>query len=482
MKHIFQILIVLGCCSLILGFNALRKNPSSQFIPKDKAKKRDLIVEVKTVGELEAARSMIISSPIKGDQGKIIDLIADGLYVDPGQILVKIDPTPFEEKLDKLRTQIKEQEAGLIALEQALEWEKIQSEHKNRMAVYEVESAKLELDKIKQGDGPQEISRLKAAMQKAWLKYDELNAYSNDLIELQTQGFLNASEVKQAQKKLAEELEAYEMAKSQYECYVHHVYPMQVKKAETSLKRAQVNEEESIKSGLYNIAKAHAFLDQAKQSLAETSLQLWEGQKELAQTEIKAPASGMVVHREDYRSGQRRKPRVGDVLVKNQPLMDLPDLTSMVVKTQVREVDLFKIEIGKKATIEIDAYPQLSFQGTIVSIGVLALADSGRKNEEKYFEVRIALDTSDPRLRPGMTTRATIHAQQAQDVLTIPLHAVFDENKQTCCYVGCSGQTYQKKTIKVGISNDQWAEVKDGLQEGEDVYLLNPLFIEIANK
>lgn len=458
----------------MLGMSAFKEAAPTHVIPMALVVRQDLKVEVKTVGELEAARSRIIASAIKGDQGKIIDLIADGVYVRPGEVLVRIDPTPFEDKVNQLRAQLKEQEAYVTVLEQALEWEKVQAEHKNRTALYEIEAAKLELDKIVYGDGPQEISRLKSAMQKAWLKYEELRAYSNDLIELEAQGFLNATEVKQAQKKLAEEQEAYEMAKQQYDNYVQHVYPMQVKKAETSLKRAQVNEEEVAKSGLYNIAKANALLDQAKQSLADLSLQLFEAERELSQTEIRAPTSGMVVHREDYRSGQRRKPRVGDILVKNQPLIDLPDLTSMVIKTRVREVDLFKVGIGKKATIEVDAYPQLSFQGTISSIGVLALADMGRISDEKYFEVRIALDASDPCLRPGMTTRVTIHSQTAQDTLTVPLHAVFEEHKQAYCYVVNPNKVYEKRAIQLGIHNEHWAEVKEGLQEGESVCLVNP--------
>lgn len=474
MKKIFQLFLFLGLGGCILGFNVFKQTSQLPKVPTVFAIKQDLHVEVKTVGELEAARSLTIASFIKGDQGRIIDLISDGIYVQPGQILVKLDPSPFEDKLEKLHAQVKEQEAHIAALEQAWEWESIQAEHKNRTAHLEIEAAKLELDKIMYGDGPQEVFRLKAAMQKAWLKYDELNAYSNDLFELESQGFLNKTEIKQAQKKLAEEQEAYEIAKQQYESYIEHVYPMQVKKGETHLKRSQVNQEEMAKLGMYNIAKSKALLIQAKQMLEDCLSQMWEAEKELMQTEITAPASGMVVLRDEYRSGQKRKPRIGDILVKNQPLIDLPDLSSMVIKTRVREVDLFKVEMGKKTSIEIDAYPQLSFDGIVKSIGVLALADIGRASEEKYFEVRIALNESDPRLRPGMTTRATIHAQEAKDVLTIPVHSVFDDHKQSYCYVFGPHHGYEKRKIILGISNEQWVEVKSGLQEGECICLLNP--------
>jgi len=249
---------------------------------------------------------------------------------------------------------------------------------------------------------------------------------------------------------------------------------MQVKKAETSLKRSQVGQEETSKSGFYIVAKSAALLEQAKQGLGDYLLQLRDAENELKQTEIIAPAPGMVVLREEYRASQRRKPRVGDILVKNQPLIDLPDLSSMIVKTRVREIDLFKVGIGKKATIEVDAYPQLLFSGTITSIGVLAVSDIGRTSDEKYFEVRIALDESDSRLRPGMTTRATIHAQEAFDVLTIPIHTVFDHHKDTYCFVCNPGSQYEKRDLQLGISNEQWVEITTGLQEGECICLVNP--------
>ncbi|MFI0435718.1 MAG: HlyD family secretion protein [Parachlamydiaceae bacterium] len=475
-KKWWLIPVFLVFSGLILGFHLIQHRSQPLCLPMTFAIRQDLRVEVKTIGELEAARSTTVASSIKGDQGKIIDLICDGLYVQPGQVLARLDPTPFEEKVDKLQMQVKEVESYLHSLEQALEWESIQAEHKNRIALLEVESAMLELDKIKYGDGPQETSRLHAAMQKARLKFDELNAYANDLKELEEQGFLNSTEVKQAHKKWLEEKETYEIAKLQHDSYVQHVYPMQVKKGETHLKRAHILQEETVKSGLYQIAKSKALLEQAKQSLIDLLMQLQDAEQELAHTDIIAPAQGMVVLREEYRASQKRKPRIGDILVKNQPLIDLPDLSSMVIKTRVREVDLFKVSIGKKAVIKVDAYPQLTFTGSVTSIGVLALTDMNRIGDDKYFEVRITLDQSDPRLRPGMTTRASIQCDEALDILTIPLHSVFSDHDHIYCYTLNSKQEYEKRLLSLGISNEQWIEVKNGLDEAEPVCLVNPFY------
>ncbi|MCE2982086.1 MAG: efflux RND transporter periplasmic adaptor subunit [Parachlamydia sp.] len=447
--------------------------PLASSIPTSSAENRDVIVEIKSVGELEAARSTVIASTIKGDLGKIIDLIPDGITVKPGQILVKMDPTPFEEKLEKLKGQMKEQETFITTLAQTLAWEENQAEHEQKSAAYEMEMAELEIEKLIHGDGPQEVSRLKGAMQKAYLKYEELNSYSEDLLALQEQGFLNPAEIKQARKKLEEEKEAYEVAKLQFESYNNHVYPMLVKKAETQLKRAKIKQEETAKTALYKVAKARALLNQAEQLMDDYLYQLHADQKELAETEIKAPAPGMVVHREEYRSGQKRKPRVGDILVKNQPLMDLPDLQSMVVKTRVREIDLHKIDLGKNATIQVDAYPRLYLKGSVSTIGVLALTDAGRVNEEKFFEVRIRIEDVDERLRPGMTTRVTLHAQEEGNALAVPVHAVYGAGKEHYCYVQ-TANGYEKRKIETGIHNEQWMQVLGGVKAGEKVCLLPP--------
>lgn len=470
-------MFVLLVTGLIFLYEIKPTLPQQAFPLLARIERKDFDVYVKVVGELEASQSTIITSSIRGDQGKLIYLIPDGTNVKPGELLIKMDPTPFEEKLDKLKSQIKEQESYLKSLEQALEWEIVQAEHENKTAEVEIETAELELNKMRYGEGPLEISRLKGAMQKAWIKQEELNGYMQDLLVLEQQNFLNPNEMKQAQKKLSEEQEAYETVRLQYESYVNHVFPIQIKKAEMHLKRAQMKQEEVAKSGGYKIGKALALIEQSRQTLEEYLLQLKEGQTELALTEIKASAPGMVVHREEFRSGQKRKPRIGDILVKNQPLLDLPDLDSMVVKTKVREVDLFKVEIGKKATVEVDAYPHLTFSGTVTSIGVLALSDFTRTNEDKYFEVRLALDQGDQRLRPGMTVRVVIHTNQVKNGLAIPVHALFEEEKQHYCYIACQ-EGYEKRGVEIGIHNEQWAEVKTGLQEGDTIHLINPTLHE----
>lgn len=464
-----QVLILLS----ISMINLSPKQEHEEIISTASAIKRSFPIEVRTVGELEAARSLCVSCSIRSDQPKIIDLISDGANVSHNELLVKIDPTPYEKKVEELQSALIEAESQIVSLNQALEWEIEQEMHEAKAAEYEMESAELELNKIVNGDGPLEKARLYAAMQKAKVKYEELNSFSEDLIALEEQGFMSPAEVKQTQKKLLEEKEAYENAALQYESYELHVYPMHVKKAESNLKRLVNKQEEIKKNGNYKIAKAEMALSQAEQQYEQAKRQLRDAQNELALTEIRAPSSGMVVLKEDYRTGQKRKPRVGDTVVRNQTILDLPDMSTMTVKTKVREIDLYKVEIGKPASIEVDAYPNLQFEGKVVFIGILAISDAIRPGDEKNFEVKVELNKTDPRLRPGMTSRVIIHAGKVEDTLTVPIHSVFEANKQHYCYVSENG-VYSKRPIEIGMNNEQWVAVLSGIQENDRVCLSMP--------
>lgn len=472
-KKVFIFLAVQALTFICISMVDFSPKREADGTPTTTVLKRSFSIEVHTVGDLEAVHSTSIACAIRSDQPKIIQLVSDGAHVDTNDLLVKIDPSPFEKKVEELQATILEGENQIKTLERALAWEEEQAIHEAKAAEFEKEGAELELNKIVNGDGPLEKARLYAAMLKTQIKYEELLSFSKDLIELEEQGYLNPAEVHQTQKKLQEEKENYENAKLQYESFVQHVYPMQIKKAETALKRLGNKQEESKKLSQYKIAKALLALSQAQQQLVDAKRQMRDAMQELALTEIKAPSPGMVVLREDYRLGQKRKPRVGDTLVRNQTILELPDLSQMIVKTKVREIDLYKIDINTPATIEVDAYPNMRFEGKVIFIGILAISDLVRPGDEKCFEVKVELTKTDPRLRPGMTSRVTLHAGNVENALAIPIHSVFEFNKKYFCYVLQNGG-YLKQPIEIGMSNEQWIAVLAGLNENDQVSLLVP--------
>nr|MBA2727497.1 efflux RND transporter periplasmic adaptor subunit [Parachlamydiaceae bacterium] len=296
--------------------------------------------------------------------------------------------------------------------------------------------------------------------------------------------FLSSSELLQAKKKLQDEEEAFEIAKLEYESFVNYVHPMRIEKANTTLKRASSKLEESTRIGVIKIIRDRSLLDHARAELLDLHQQLKNAEAVLLLTDIRAPSPGIVVLKEEFRNGLRRKPRVGDQVIRNQPILDLPDLDSMIVKTKVREADLYKIGIGKSAAISLDAYPQLYLKGRVLSIGVLALSDSNKMGDEKYFDIRIGLDHGDPQLRPGMTARSVILADRVNNKLSIPIHSVFEKDKKHYCYIK-RGKNYLLTPIQLGASNEYWTQIDSGIEKGDEVCLSMPsksLIISDAEK
>jgi len=121
---------------------------------------------------------------------------------------------------------------------------------------------------------------------------------------------------------------------------------------------------------------------------------------------LRAPTDGMVEYRKT-RWGRGPKVRVGDEIRQGRPIIGLPDLSEMKVKTTVNETDIGKIHLGQKVIVRLDAYPKVAFNGQIRSIGITS-HEKEEKSKIKVFDVELLLEKADPILKPGMTVSCEI--------------------------------------------------------------------------
>jgi HlyD family secretion protein len=377
-------------------------------------------ININTIGTLDTERSHIVSSAIKGDKGKIIFLADDGAIVKKGDDLVRFDPTQFENEILRLTGELKSREAVVEARKQVLEWEKSQAEGMIRNADFDMKDAKRE--------------------------YSRNISYIKDLEDLGKQGFHYPNEITQGKKKAEQ-------------------FYNKLQKSETNLDQVQ-------KESVFKIATAAAELGKAQSELETCRAALVDARNELEKSIVRAPFSGIVVHYEMFRDNLKRKSRVGDTVWQNQPLLYLPDISAMIVHTQVREVDLHKISKGQNTTIHVDAYPDIRFSGTVNAIGVLATDNAGGGGE-KYFQVTVVMSGEDVRLRPGMTARVYIHTDAVKNVLAVPTYAVFNEGGRKVCYLYRGGDLI-KRDVKVGRQNEDVIEIVSGLSNGDRISLIKP--------
>lgn len=430
-------------------------------------------VRVRSVGELEAAKAVVLGSEVRGDRGKIIQIIEDGTRVEQGDTLVRLDPTPFEEKVAQLEGKLQEARTKAAALEQVVQWERNQSEREEKALQYELQAARLDLIKLEKGDGPLELARLEGDAQDAREDLQKKTRYIEDLEALAKRGFANPTEVAQSKQKAEESKRKADLAKRKLESFRDHVLPSSLQKARTGVQKLETNLEQLKKGTGFKVGQAMAALKQAQQEIHTLTEEARVARQDLANTVIRAPISGLVVLREEYFNGQKQKPKVGDLVLQNQPLVFLPDVSRMIVKTQVREVDLHKISLGRQAHITVDAYPDLRLMGKADFIGVLAKTRGDVQSPDKYFQLTISIPEGDPRLRPGMTCRLVVDCGQVEDALSVPVSAVFREGDKDYCYVE-RGQGFELREVSLGTQNESFAQVRAGLGDGERVALSRP--------
>ena len=432
-----------------------------------------LEVRLLAVGELQPSHSTTIASSLSGDRGKIVYLVEDGAVVKQGDVLVRLDRTPFEEARADALLEVDLAKSRVTARKHAVDWQASQSQASIKTAGYEVELAALEKHRFEFGEGPLELARLEAEQSEAEAKWKDQDVLVKELSALLDDGHIQLAEVEQLRVRANEAKRASDLARRQAETYENYIQPSRMATLRLGVERADFNEQEVQVSSAAKLAEVRSAVTLAERDLAAAEARLEEASRNLERTVLRAPADGMLVLTEDFRESERRKPRVGDTVWQGQQIAYLPDLTSMEVHAKIREVDVHKVAPGYLATARVDAYPNLILPATVRAIGVLAeRTQSG--SGEKTFRLIVDLDQPDERLRPGMTARVEIQSGSVDDAILLPLQALWENDGQSWCWVVRHGEELERREVRIGLRSHQLAEVIDGLAAGERVSLVGP--------
>jgi HlyD family secretion protein len=212
-----------------------------------------------------------------------------------------------------------------------------------------------------------------------------------------------------------------------------------------------------------------------------------------SRTTIYAPMSGVVTSL----SAEQGEKVVGTAQMQGTEIMRVADLSVMNARVDVDENDIVLIHIGDTARVEIDAYPDQTFDGIVYEIANSPKASAvGTQDEVVNFEVRIRLLNPNVTLRPGMSCNVEIETETRHDVLAVPLQAVTvrmqekndeqemgnggirkaDDDKEkkmvkrppSVVFLNKNGKAAQTK-VETGLSDDGFIEIKSGLADGAEI-------------
>ncbi|MFC2115345.1 efflux RND transporter periplasmic adaptor subunit [Bacteroidota bacterium] len=242
--------------------------------------------------------------------------------------------------------------------------------------------------------------------------------------------------------------------------------PATIRQAKINLDKATRAFEQAEKNYLLKVQQASADMTEVTVDLAKQRRRKEEMEKVLEQFVIMAPAPGMVIYKREF-GGQKRT--VGsEIRTWDLTVATLPDMSTMISKTYVNEIDISKISVGQKVRAGVDAFPEKHYTGEIREVA--NIGEQLPNTDAKVFEVIIKLDGTDPILRPSMTTSNSIITKTFKDVLYIPLEAVHSNDSMTYVY----RKNNNKQVVVLDDANENEIIVEAGLEEGDKVLLSVP--------
>jgi HlyD family secretion protein len=165
-----------------------------------------------------------------------------------------------------------------------------------------------------------------------------------------------------------------------------------------------------------------------------------------------------------------------------QTVLTVPNMSHMGVHVNIHESQVKKVRIGQPALIRVDAEPGVVLEGRVAELAVLPDSSSSRYTPNlKVYPASVHILGTHPWMKPGMNAKVEILVDQLIDVVFVPVQSIEVENDQHFCYVEASSGL-ERRPVQTGLFNDEFIEIRTGLQLGELVALSLPKKLIPDNK
>ncbi|MCF6360356.1 MAG: efflux RND transporter periplasmic adaptor subunit [Cyclobacteriaceae bacterium] len=244
----------------------------------------------------------------------------------------------------------------------------------------------------------------------------------------------------------------------------------------------------TIKQNEINFKKAERAYTQAKENyiikkkqnkarMQEVNANLRKSQNKLKsltdlmmEFNIIAPEDGMLI----YKKGFDGKPmKEGSTISAWDPVVaTLPDLSVMISKTFVNEVDVRKIKKGQVVEVGLDAFPDKRLNGRVIKVA--NVGEQRPNSDAKVFQVNIQIEGRDGLLRPSMTTSNKIIISTLDTANFVAMECLHSKNDSITYVFLKDGLSVKKQEVEIGLNNMNEVVIINGVAEGDRLYLSIP--------
>lgn len=244
-----------------------------------------------------------------------------------------------------------------------------------------------------------------------------------------------------------------------------------IQQARLDLERTERDYQQLLKKYDLTKEKSDARISEINTSMRQIQTKLTQLTDLANEFVVKAPKGGMVIYARSWNGkvGPGSQVHAWDPIV-----AELPDLTSMISKTYVNEVDISKVKKGQDVKVKIDAFPDREYTGKVIQVA--NIGEQLKDYDAKVFEVTIQVNEADSVMRPAMTTSNEIVTYIYPDVVFIPLESL-QSDSLSFVYKKTDGKIVRQEVI-TGESNDDEVIVEYGLAKNDEIFLTPPADVE----
>ena len=435
-KHPKPALAVLMAAALVAAVWWWRSPAADQSLTAT-VTRGELTATLTSSGTLKPIQSITYRSPIPGRDIEVRELAPEGSKVDAGDLLVRLDTTDLEVELARIRQELR------------------QAQMDQQVAEGEWDEAGAEVKAVTEGEGALTVEEARTTLLRAAKKAERLREEYASLRPLLDKGFITRDELARTSDQLEQAEDELGLARKRTDIVVQLSHPREQKRAALQL------------------TQKASQLGHARTRVQETELRLNTLSRLIDGCTIRARGPGMVVYEEFLNTNPRRKLRVGDRVFATQGIVTIPEVNRMLVEASVSEAEVHRVIPGQAAIVRVEAFPDLKLTGKVTRVGALASASAARPFDDKRFDLVITLDPTDAELRPEMSIRADVMVGSRQNVLLVPVTAIFNRDGRHVVYLDTlTGR--ETRPIEIGESNDRMAEVISGVRDGDRLALTEP--------
>jgi HlyD family secretion protein len=519
------VVIVAVCGGGGIAVNAVQRalQAKKEETPEVKVERGPIQVKVVESGTLIAFTNVEVKSRVGGRVARL--LVDEGDMVEKGQLIAVIDPQETQLQVEQSAAQVRGAQAGLertsveiaqrrvtarAALERAQSnLRQVQLELASQPAVTSsaVASARSGLavarqaeDQLKNVTHPSARIEAQNNLDDAVANRQKAESEAARQASLLDRGYVSRREAEAASVQLtvarSREASARQVLATLAES--HRIEAAQaaerVRQAQAELDRALANtvqdsvKAEQLRQAQASVREAAAQLRdvdalaasrrQQSAQVDQLSTVLRDGQRQLGETRILAPISGVV---------SKRYVQIGELVASlnsfsaGSPIFRIEDRSRMLIKLEVNEIDVARLAVGMEAEIAVDALPDSEFSGRVTKIAPTSLSSlqaqvaAPSTGAVVKYEVEVTVGSPDLRLKSGMSAKCTMLVLNRERVLRVPLDYLGkDADGDHLMVVGPDAKPDDKgkrTPVKVGERSATHAEILEGAEEGATLRL-----------